>query len=55
MQIPSELKSELDALPPDFYGSVELTFQDGLPILIKIVATRKIYRERDNRHGHQSR
>lgn len=55
MQVPEELRKELSTLPENFYGSVELSFQDGLPVLVKTIATKKIYQERDYRHGNKSR
>jgi hypothetical protein len=52
MTVPHELKQELERLPDHFYGSVEVTFQDGAPVIVKTTATRNIQRERDNRIGY---
>jgi hypothetical protein len=55
MNLPNELTKEIALLPERFYGSVEISFQDGLPVVIKTLKTQKIYQERDYRNGNQSR
>ena len=37
-----ELLEELRAIPRDFYGTVEISFQNGVPGLIRISRTRKL-------------
>jgi hypothetical protein len=53
MNLPNELAKEIAALPERFYGSVEISFQDGLPVVIKTLKTQKIFNERDNRRDYQ--
>lgn len=55
MQVPEELKKEIAALPDTFYGSIEISFQDGQPVIIKTVKTTKVYGERNYRYGNSSR
>jgi hypothetical protein len=55
MQVPEELKKELAALSDNFYGSIEIMFQDGLPCIIKTTKTTKIFGERNNRYGYTPR
>jgi hypothetical protein len=55
MTIPGELLKEFETLPPRFYGTVEVAFQDGVPVIIKTLKTQKIFQERDNRNGQGSR
>ena len=54
MEMPDELRKEFTTLPQHFFGSVEIAIQDGQPVVIKTTATKKIQRERDNRHDNQS-
>lgn len=49
MEMPEELRQQIAALPRDFFGSVEISIQNGEPVVIKLIATKKIYRERNNR------
>jgi hypothetical protein len=51
MEIPKAVHEEFLSLPPHYYGSIEITLQDGLPVLIKTTATKKIHTERNNRYG----
>ena len=37
-----ELLEELNALPPQFFGTVEITYQNGVAGLIRISRTRKL-------------
>lgn len=40
--ISTELLEELRAIPRDFYGTVEISYQNGVPGLIRITRTRKL-------------
>jgi hypothetical protein len=37
-----EIESELTSLPPQFFGTVEITFQAGLPTFIRTTRARKL-------------
>jgi len=57
IEIPEEVRKELEQLPPKFWGSVEITYQAGQPLLVKTIRTKKILpneQERNNRHDNYS-
>jgi hypothetical protein len=50
MEIPEELRLEIEHLSPHFLGSVEVTYQNGQPFFIKTIKTKKVFREQDGQH-----
>jgi hypothetical protein len=40
--VSNDLLEELRSLPRDFFGTVEITYQNGVPGLIRISRTRKL-------------
>lgn len=38
----NEIEQELQKLPPGFYGTVEITYQNGVPGLLRITKTKKL-------------
>lgn len=49
MEATPELKAALAALPPRFWGSIELLIQNGEIIILKTTSTQKL-KDRDTRH-----
>jgi hypothetical protein len=39
----SELERVLDQLPKDFFGTVEISFQNGRPHIAKVTQTHKLF------------
>jgi hypothetical protein len=48
-QVDDAITKELLSLPERFFGSVEIVFQDGFPVLIKTIETKKLSPGRNNR------
>lgn len=51
MEITPELQHELAALPPGFWGTVELVIQNGELVVLKTLTTKKMNKERESRHA----
>lgn len=55
MQITSELKRILEGIEPDFFGSIEVGVQNGIPGHCKITKTLKLTNSRENRENNGDR
>jgi hypothetical protein len=55
MQITAELKRVLDGIEPNFFGSVEIGVQNGVPGHCKITTTFKLTTSRENRDDNGNR
>jgi hypothetical protein len=55
MLITAELKRVLDSIDPNFYGSVEIGVQNGIPGTAKITTTYKLKQSRENRENNGDR
>ena len=51
MKVPHDLEKAISSLPADFFGTIEITFQNGEPAILKTTTTTKFNasRERGNR------
>lgn len=57
IEITEKVRKELEQLPPNFWGSVEITYQAGQPLFLKTIRTKRILpndQERNNRHADYS-
>jgi hypothetical protein len=55
MQITPELKRILESIEPNFFGSVEIGVQNGVPGHCKITTTLKLTTSRENREDNGNR
>ena len=55
MQITPELKGVLEAIEPNFFGSVEIGIQNGYPGTAKVITTYKLTNSRENRENNGNR
>jgi hypothetical protein len=55
MQITPELKRVLESIEPNFFGSVEIGVQNGVPGHCKITTTLKLTPSRENREDNGNR
>ncbi len=40
--VPEAIRKEIASLPRGFYGNVEITYQNGIPVTIKTTAVEKL-------------
>ena len=38
---------------PGFWGQIQIDYQDGKPVVVRLTSTDKIYDEENNSHGRQ--
>lgn len=48
MKIINEIERAFAALSDDFYGSIEISYQNGEPTIVKTTSTRPLRKNRNN-------
>lgn len=50
--LPQEVLEILAKLPPDFFGSVEIAYRNGVPGVVKVVTTTQLKSQGENPGSH---